>query len=250
MLIDSHVHVGRYDEEYFTPALITELMRREGVDYYAVSSTTQCAEDYTGVLKELDELMRLDSDRVLPVMWITPAGLEGNIAWYLESGIKWRMLKIHPFLNKEEWQVQPALFDEVTDIAREMELPVLIHTGNDDCCRCPVFEKMIADNHDINFILAHGRPIDQAIKMARNYKNAYVDSAFMPVDEMKLIVESGLSHKLLWGTDMCIPKYFDPDIDLASYYNNKVNSFRECCPEEAFKRVTFENAAKLFNLKV
>lgn len=248
MLIDTHIHVGQFNELYFAPSEIHNLMEQMHVKYYAVSSTSICVEDYKKVLDEIYRLIEIDGDKVLPVMWITPAGLQGNIAWLLESGIKWRILKIHPFLNKEEWQKYPALFTEVCDIAKEMNLPVLIHTGNDDSCKCSVFEKIIANYHDINFILAHGRPIKQAIKLARSYSNAFVDSAFMPVNDMKQIVKSGLSHKLLWGTDMCIPKYFYSTIDLATYYNNKVNYFRECCSEKDFNRVTYENAAKLFEL--
>ena len=72
MLIDSHIHVGQYFDRYFSSQQISSLMKTVGVDYYAVSSNTMCEENYPKVLDELHELIALDSEKVLPVMSITP----------------------------------------------------------------------------------------------------------------------------------------------------------------------------------
>lgn len=249
MLIEAHVHIGQYFTHYFSPPLISQLMRRTGVDYYAVSSTTMCEENYPKVVAELQELVALDGDKVLPVMWITPEGLEGNIAWFLESDIKWRMLKIHPFLNQTEWVPGGGMLEEVIDIARELRLPLLIHTGNEPCCHVGLFEPAVKENPDVTFILAHGRPLAQAIDMVSKYGNAFADLAFMSIDDMRQIVRAGLSHKLLWGTDMCIPQHFYPDEDMVEYYQRKLNAFRAVCSREQFDLVTFQNAKELFKLK-
>lgn len=248
MLIDSHIHVGQFNDLYFAPSTIQRLMEQLGVDYYAVSSTTQCEENYSKVLSELKELIRLDGKKVLPIMWITPEALQGNIVWYLESDIKWRMLKIHPFLNQTEWNPEGELFAEVLDIAKELRLSLLIHTGESDCCKSDLYEHEIKNNQDITFILAHGRPIESAIHIAATYNNAYVDSAFMPVEHMKMFMDYGLSEKLLWGTDMCIPKHFNRNLDMAMYYKAKLLAFRKVCTQEQYEQVTYNNAIKLFNL--
>lgn len=248
MLIDTHIHVGQFNDLYFSPSAIHELIEQLDVDYYVVSSTSQCEEDYPKVLSEMDELIRLDGGKVLPMMWITPEALQGNIAWYLESDIKWRMLKIHPFLNQTEWNTKKELFEEVLDISREMRMPLLIHTGNEKCCKASLYEQAIKNNPDITFILAHGRPIDSALQIAAIYDNTYIDSAFMPVEHMKMFVDGELSEKLLWGTDMCIPKYFNRSLNLATYYKSKLQIFRETCTQEQYEQVTFKNAIKLFNL--
>lgn len=223
-------------------------MEQIGVSYYAVSSTTQCEENYPKVLGEIEELIQLDREKVLPVMWITPEGLHGNIAWYLESEIKWKMLKIHPFLNKEEWAPGKGNIEEVVDIARELNLPLLIHTGMDECCHASLFEPTISANPDVNFVLAHGRPPIKAICMINEYPNAFVDSAFMSIEDMSMFLKHSHSDKLLWGTDMCIPKYSFPNKDMAEYYNNKINTFKSICPSDSFQQVTYKNAIKLFNL--
>lgn len=248
MLIDTHIHVGQFNDLYFAPSTIHELMEQLDVDYYAVSSTTQCEEDYPKVLSEMEELIGLDDKKVLPIMWITPEALQGNIAWYLESEIRWRMLKIHPFLNQTEWNPKGELFAEVLSVSRELRLPLLIHTGNEECCKAYIYEQAIKNNPDITFIFAHGRPIESALRIAATYDNAYIDSAFMPVDHMKMFVDGGLSTKLLWGTDMCIPKHFNRNLDMATYYKSKLQAFREVCTQEQYEHVTYNNAIKLFNL--
>lgn len=248
MIIDTHVHIGRFKAEYYSSIYVSKLMACLDIDFYAISSTTMCEENYIRVINELHEIIGIDRKKVLPVMWITPDGLKGNIAWFLESDIKWRCLKVHPFLHKNDWEPEGSQFAEVIDNARELEVPLLIHTGNEACCQCCRYESMIANNPDIDFILAHGRPLMQAIPIITEYPNAYVDSAFMQVDDMKRLLDEGLSHKLLWGTDMCIPKHFYPEQDMTEYYMTKLNAFKNVSTVEQFTQVTFLNAAKLFNL--
>ncbi len=249
MLIDTHVHIGQYYQFYFNGIYLSKLMRTNNVNYYAVSSTTMCDENYPKVVSELSELIGLDGEKVLPVMWITPEGIKGNIAWFLESDIPWRCLKIHPFLHPNDWQLDGEQFQEVIDIARELALPILIHTGIDTCCIAHKYETLYNRNPDITFILAHGRPNNEALRLAKRYDNVFVDSAFMPVEEMKSFVDNNLSNKLLWGTDMCIPQYFYPDVDLKTYYQSKLNKFRSICNEEEFKNVTYRNSMKVFQIK-
>lgn len=248
MLIDTHIHVGQFNDLYFTPSAIHKLMEELNVDYYAVSSTTQCEENYPKVLSEMEELIRLDDNKILPIMWITPDGLNGNIAWLLESGIKWRMLKIHPFLNQTEWNPQGDLFAEVLGISQELHLPLLIHTGNEECCKASLYEQVIKKYPGTIFVLAHGRPIDSALRLAATYGNVYVDSAFMPIEHMKRFIKTNLSEKLLWGTDMCIPMYFNNKLDLALYYNSKLHTLREICTKKQYEQITYRNAIKLFRI--
>ena len=248
-MIDSHIHVGQFNDLYIEPSAIHNLMAELNVDYYAVSSTTIWEENYPKVIDELQELIWLDKDKVLPVMWITPDGLNGNVAWYLESSIKWKCLKIHPFLHPDVWTNAGGQLSEVLEIAKELNIPALIHTGNEISCQSTKFEGTIANNPDTNFILAHGRPLDQSIIIVKLYDNVFADTAFMPITHIKSFIESGLSHKLLWGTDMCIPQYFYPSCDLVKYYKDKLANLAEICTPEQYQQITHNNAIKIFNIK-
>lgn len=248
MLIDSHIHIGQFWNCYYSPELVSKLLHNVGVIAYAVSSTTICSHNYQKVITELEKLIMLDGERVLPIMWITPDSLKGNIAWFLESNIPWRCLKIHPYLHPNDWKPDGEQIQEVIDIARELSLPLLIHTGNESYCCASRFEELYQQHPDIRFILAHGRPNNEAICLAKQYDNVFVDSAFMPIHEMKMFIDNDISHKLLWGTDMCIPQYFYPDVDLKTYYQSKLNKFRFICNEADYNNITYRNAAKIFKI--
>lgn len=248
MLLDSHIHVGQYHEYYFSPKDVHKLMEECGVDYYAVSSTTICEENYERAVHEIEELVSLDSRRVLPVMWITPEGLKGNIAWYLESDIHWKCIKIHPFLHKGVWESSDSRMIEVVEIAKELDVPLLIHTGYDKCCNSGKYEPIIKHYPEVDFILAHGRPAKESVRLMNQYDNVYVDSAFMDIEELIYIINNGRDDHFLWGTDMCIPKYFHPQINIPCYYTEKLSAFRKICSEEQYRRVTYMNATKVFNV--
>ena len=248
LLIDSHIHVGQFEDNYFSPSCVSRYMADIGVDFYAVSSTSMCEEDYEKVLHEMEELIHIDGEKVLPVMWITPYGLKGNIAWFLESSIQWRCLKIHPYLHPNEWQNDGSLMEEVVEIATELNVPILIHTGNEASCVSSKFKSIISSHSNVNFILAHGRPTDEAVKLIKQYNNAYVDSAFMSIKEIGTFIKEGTADKMLWGTDMLIPKHFYPLMDMIKYYQMKLDTFKQMCSKEQFEKVTYKNAMSLFNL--
>lgn len=248
MLIDSHIHVGQYYDQYHSPAEIARLANDVSIDYLAVSSTTMCEENYEKVVGEIEELISLLGERILPTMWITPFGLEGNIAWFLESDIKWRCLKVHPFLHKNDWNPAGSQFAEVIEIARELEIPLLIHTGVDECCRSSKYMSLISSNPDITFILAHGQPHEDALMVLNNCNNAFVDSAFMCLQQMVEMVEAGFANSLLWGTDMLIPSYFSPKQNMIDHYNSKLASFKKCVSIKDYEQVTFKNAMRVFRI--
>lgn len=222
-------------------------MRNLGVDYYAVASTSQCVDDYAKVLYDIRELIRLDKDKVMPIMWITPDSLSGNIEWYLESEIEWKMLKIHPYLNQSEWKPGSKLLDEVLEISQCLNLPLLIHTGYGNCCCSELYESTISNNPNCKFILAHGRPIESAIRMARDIENAYVDTAFMPMEDIKRFINLKLCDKLLWGSDMPIQQYYDPSLNIQEYYKIRLSSLKQICTDDEFSKITYTNSQLLLN---
>lgn len=248
MLIDTHIHVGQYYDQYHSPTDIARLANDVSIDYLAVSSTTMCEENYEKVVAEFQDIINLLGNRVLPTMWITPFGLEGNIAWFLESDIKWRCLKVHPFLHKNDWNPGGSQFAEVIDIARELKVPLLIHTGNDDCCHSSNFLPLISSNTDITFILAHGQPSEEALHVLEKCDNAYVDSAFMDVEQMVQIIKTGFANRLLWGSDMLIPSYFFKEQDMVMRYKSKFSEFKTKVSPLDFELVTYKNAMTVFKI--
>ena len=244
-LIDTHVHVGPFFDRHYSPTFVSQLMSSIGVNRYAVSSTFICEENYNAVVSEIGEIIRLDDDKVLPVLWITPNMIDNNI-YLLNENIKWRCLKIHPTLHPNCWDLRGKYFRKVLDLSRELKLPILIHTGDNIECNPNAFVDSIACNSDIKFILAHGRPFGQAMSVIKKYSNVLLDSAFMPVRQMIECVNEGYSECLLWGTDMCIPEYYYPQVNLKNYYIEKLKSFKEQVDVHSFEKVTYYNAESLW----
>ncbi len=214
-----------------------------------VSSTSTCKDDYVAAISEISALITLNGDNVIPCLWLTEQGLSDIVLdLLLSSGIKWECLKIHPALRRDEWSPQGKTVGRLFSLAEKLgQVPVLIHTGEDDTCCAMKYERIIAENQDIPIILAHGRPQLQARFMTSKYNNVYIDTAFMEVSEIVNFVEEGLAEKILWGTDFCIPQVFDPGINLQKYYKSKLKSLSRKIDAKSFSAITSGNAMKVFS---
>lgn len=250
-MIDSHVHVGQFFDIYTTPGLLSNEMKEVGVDYYAVSSTTMCDEDYEKVLYEIRELIRLDGAKVLPVLWVTPnLIIEDKESLFLNSEIAWKMIKIHPQLHPDFWQENEECMDYVVRLCQELRIPLLIHTGERNSCEVRHFVPIIERHPSQIFVLAHGRPISETIVVMERYPNVWVDTAFMPVDHMVKLASAGLTDRILWGTDVPINKYFFKDNSTSIYYKERIMEFSESIDDATYNLIFNLNAMKLFDISV
>lgn len=225
-------------------------MSRCGVDRYIVSSTATCTDDYSEVLSHILRLISLDGSKVIPCLWLTENGLsESTLEMLLTAGIRWRCLKIHPYLRPWEWQPREDAIYQLVKLSKTMgNIPVLIHTGFDQSCNSKRYEQVISQNPDISFILAHSRPLDEAAYMVRKYSNVYVDTAFVNIKDIQRMVQYISLSQILWGTDLCIPYVFVRKMDLVQYYRRELKSLLKKVGLEAFKRITYENAERLFRM--
>ena len=248
IVYDSHIHVGQFYNIYTSPTELSVFLETVGVSRFAVSSTTICIGYYDLVLEEIRTLKNICGNRILSVLWIIPQMLEdGGLKMFLESDIQWRCLKIHPQLHPKAWINGSRKIKYVTQLAKDMRVPLLIHTGEMPGCNPSLFEKTIAANSDATFILAHGRPISETIKLMKRYPNVWTDTAFMPTENISLLCKEKLSDRVLWGTDYPIPKYHFPDDDMKTYYLNLVNQLKESVSETDFEKITHCNFEKIFS---
>lgn len=251
MIIDTHVHMGQFYDQYFSPEYISTLMQQCGVSFYVISSTTTCEENYEKVVTEIKKLHDLDGSRAIPCLWLTEQVLENE--YYLSKLFAmciWKCLKIHPSLHPEEWQPESSSVDLIFKIASKNRIPILIHTGDDDICCSLKYEMQIKSYPDVKVILAHGRPIEQSIYMCQTYSNVYIDTAFMPVKEICKLVRAGIVDKVLWGTDMFLPILYFPKTTPVKYYKEKLKKLYRKVSVDHFYRITESNAIKLFGIEI
>lgn len=249
-MFDSHIHIGQFNDLFTSPETLADFLDSVGVDRFAVSSTSTCERNYDKVLLEMRELISLCGERVLPVLWVLPEMFNNDIInFYLDSGICWRMLKIHPQTSPiGSWKTDSTNTNQLISLARNLNLPILIHTGEINGCYPEQFNDIILANPDINFVLAHGRPLIQIMVIMESCPNCWCDTAFMPTENIVKLCEMGLSDRVLWGTDYPITKYYYPDIDQVSYYRNLVCRLKSLIPKTDFQKITHINAESLFSM--
>lgn len=248
MICDAHIHIGQFYNIYTHPKELAFFLDLVGVDRFSVSSTSICEGNHKKVLKELFELRSIMKDRMFPVLWIIPQMLDTDgLRMFIDSELPWKCLKIHPQLHPTEWDPFGKNMGKVLHLAKKLKLPILIHTGDFEFCHAGLYLQLASENPDILFILAHGRPIDETIKVMKTCDNVYTDTAFMPTENIAKLCSAELADRILWGTDYPIPKYFFRNESMADYYQSIVN---ELTTNETtklhFDKITHLNFEKVF----
>lgn len=233
MVVDSHVHVGWCSDGYHSPLEIWRALKESGVDSAAVSSTSTYAELYHNIQTEFYQLFSIaGKGNIYPILWLTPAMLlkDWPLKKLLKSTIEWRGIKLH-YVSHPVWSKTPCIVHKALDIARNLgNVPVLLHTGDWESCHAAVFEGVIAANSDLKFVLAHGRPIDETISLMKNLKNAWADTSFMPVKDIKGLLLAGLRDKVLFGSDIPINKVYYSNLSTIEYLRSRIKAIKEIDP--------------------
>ena len=216
-MTDNHVHVGWYTDGYHSPEEVWQAEREAGIDEIVVSSTSTCAELYKLVVREMRELIRLGGSRIHPVLWLTPRMMKTwGIRYMLHSRVRWQGVKMHWEAHRE-WYYNRKLLQRALDVVRKLQVPVLFHTGEFKECKASVFMDICRQNEDLTFVLAHGRPINEAMEVLSRCHNAFVDTAFMSIEYIYELVQKGFANRILFGTDAPINKIFFPELSTTDY---------------------------------
>lgn len=248
-LFDTHIHVGQYYERYTSPTELKCFLDSVRVECFAASSTSICEGVYEKVIEEMKVLTALCGTRILPVLWIVPQMLkDGGLDKFIDSGIQWRCLKIHPQLHPTVWLDENPEIKSVASLAAMLQIPLLIHTGEYAGCYPMLYERTISKFPTVNFILAHGRPVNEAIELMQKYENVWVDTAFMPTPNIVKCCEAGFVDRVMWGSDYPIPKYFYPNENMFEYYANVLDELKQSVSQEDYTKITQTNARRLFNV--
>lgn len=233
-ICDSHVHVGQFKELYFSPGEVIKKLKKLGIAKWAVSSTSTCDREFNfeKVKQELSEMMALAPEQTLPILWIRPEMLEASKDLDRYDVLPFVAFKIHGLSHK--WDPKGKSLRRVFHIASERNIPLLLHTGGSPHTDAGVYSDVCSQFPDVMVVLAHGRPVEQAIAVMKRCHNVHVDTAFMPVKDIKQIVASGLSDRIIFGTDSPIDRWFYPKQSQITRYKNRVNALVKTFGEKTF----------------
>lgn len=216
-MIDNHVHVGWYTDGYHSPGEIWHAEQEAGIEEFAVSSTSSCAELYKLVVKEMRELIQIGGEHIHPILWLTPRMIKTwGLSYMLHNKIRWHGVKMH-WKAHREWYYNRKLLHNALEVARWLQVPVLLHTGNFKECKSGVFMNICKQYDDLTFVLAHGRPLDETWVVMKECPNVYVDTAFMPAGHVKELADAGYSKRILFGTDAPINLLYNKDVSTTDY---------------------------------
>lgn len=246
MIADSHIHIGRWYDYFLSPDELYRFAKIHRITSFAISSTSVCCDDYESALKELENVINLTNINVVPILWITSnMVISGAINYFLKSRIDWKCIKIHPKIDGKYW-LSENNFELLLSIARNLRCPILIHTGEVEFCYPSEYEKIIHDNADIQFIMAHGRPIDQCVSILQKCSNAYVDTAFMPLNDIIRINNLKLTQRILWGSDFPI-SYFNNKLFYNIKYEYRLLRLKHILSNKDFNQITRNTFKTLFH---
>jgi predicted TIM-barrel fold metal-dependent hydrolase len=234
-MTDTHIHIGQFEEVYYKPREILQILSDNGITESVYSSTTSGKEEvrYNEIRTEIEEaLSGFPCDTYKPYLWYIPS--------YIDEGLQiektmfelpYKGIKIHPFANNWDFSQKKHIrcLHSLFSFAQDENLPILIHTGPNGVDAPNVFEAFFAKYKKVKIILAHCRPIEDAVKMIRKYSNVYGDTSFVSEEGMHILIKSGVGNKILTGTDFPITHFWtthiqNKNISLISQYQDDVKT--------------------------
>jgi len=237
MMIDTHIHIGQFEEVYYKPLDILRIVTEAGISAVSYSSTTSCKDSvcYKDVEMEIAEVSACYTpDSIIPFLWYIPAYIdEGITALNAFQNLPYGGIKLHPRAHRWNLHDRKHLdcLHGLFEFTQEHGLPVLIHTGENDFERPAFFKYFFEEYQKTKFILAHCRPVTETIALFQLYKNVYGDTAFLSVDSFDKITKAGFNERLLPGSDFPITHYYktryprrkDSKITLQKQYLDDLN---------------------------
>ena len=231
-MIDNHIHIGQFYENYYNPIEIIQIVMEKCTEGLCFSSTTTCKEDitYSEIEREICHTLAhipWSSDVVQPFFWFIPSFIEQKIVFERAiSNLPYKGIKLHPLAH--HWDLNNkrivSALHEIFGYADSNNMPVLIHTGHSGVDAAGTFSLFFPLYPKTNFILAHCRPLAEAVSFIRKYPNVYGDTAFVSNANIEKIIKEGLSQKIYMGSDFPITYYFSNKYPSGM---EKINSLEE-----------------------
>lgn len=202
---DSHVHIGPFSGGLmFEPEEVAAALLSFGVKRWAYFSTAFLClpQDYILWFRECVERMETVAPGCgVPLLWMNEYMLRHSDRFF---DTRFCGIKVHEGLE----ELSPPALESAFDIAQGAGVPLILHTGDDGVCAADKYDSLCYRYDNLSVVLAHGRPADKVLPMLRRHPNIWVDTAFMPASQVKQLCLEGQGHRLLFGSDYPIDRYF------------------------------------------
>lgn len=240
-ICDAHVHLGESGpwQPYSDPTIyvddIIRLFDQNNIERAVVFPNPNVGDKYPQMNNYIAECVRKHPKRLIGFGRVDPRRDDATKELTrIKTKLQLTGLKLHPMV--ECFRPDHPFFDRFFDKANELNLPILIHTG--DGFSSPGLISKIAKKHSkLPIILGHLR--EGALSMIKQFDNIYVEtSGTMPV-----FVEQAIDideNRILFGSDT--PYYRFPT-QIAIIEASQIT-------QKAKQKVLYENFKKLFTRKI
>jgi uncharacterized protein len=266
MIIDVHTHLNNYDESITVPLearleALQEQMAENSVDYALVLTSFKVNEHRPSVA----EVVRLldDVENIYCVAGISVVNYKERdlreLSDFLREG-EVKALKLYP--GYEPFYPYDARCQVIYDLAKEYDVPVMIHTGDTFSERGKLrfahplnIDDVAVDNPGLKLVICHiGNPwIRDCMEVVYKNSNTYADVSGLVVGNFEdnfekymlqqvreMILYAGEPRYLLYGTDW-------PICEMKSY----LRFMRGLdLPQKDHDLIMWKNAAALYKINV
>ncbi len=245
-MIDSHIHIGQFYNDYYDFNRIFDIVLNAEVDKIIYSSTTSCIKNikYDQIYKEIESALALFSNNIaIPLLWYVPGYINQGIKIDIEmKELKYGGFKLHPLANFWDFEnniKHMQILHEIFDYANNRNMLIKIHTGESGVDRPNRFDKFISEYRNVKIILAHCRPVDETVRMMRKYPNVFGDTAFATSERIAYVKNAGFGERLVFGTDFPITYYYykKNGLGLKNQYYKDLEAIKLIRPASTFEGI-------------
>lgn len=237
-IYDAHLHIGNIsDTEVVSPREVREFLTRMGVEGgLAMPVALRGGGDNMELHQQLYKEAQDEGFEV--ALYVNKEMLATSPDLSAYWNFPFKAIKIHPdavrFTEKELELVRLAAID--------MFVPLMIHTGADECCNAGRFESLIESCYKVGetVILCHARPADEAFDLLDKYANVWIDTAYLPLGELQSRLNPRNERKILFGSDFPTDRWFPHLGDESDWYRKQtetISQFSEIIMGGNFERL-------------
>ena len=208
MIINAHSHIGDsriFDAESSEAALL-ESMDTAGVDASIVMPSAGCA-SAAAIHDRIAELGQRYPERIYGMIQINPHTDEEVYVAEAERCVRdlgFVGVKIHPLGYAVNPRSRDA--DMVFRVARQLRIPVMIHTGSGLPWSLPALWIPLAQKYaDVTVVLAHagmGIFTAEAHLAAQLCPNVFLEMSWAKPPELKWLIDDLGAHRIMMGGDL------------------------------------------------
>lgn len=204
---DCHLHMGNLsDTDIVQPLTVKRFIQNHDVSGGAIMPTAS-----RGGNDDFNFHIELYKKAVLegftPILYITPRFIEEIKNRKNIKLINFLGVKIHP----DAVDYSNNSLEIITEFAQDQNLPIFIHTGGKSSCESIRFEFLIKKFTCQTFVLCHARPSDQAFYLLDKYPNVWIDTSFLPFEELQCYINENNENRIMFGTDFPANRWY-PDL--------------------------------------